>query len=77
MSVHQSRNSEQKLKLYSQPNFNGQRIHEREQSCRLSAGYFEEDRNAQIHEGFRKVDHGLYLRDDRERLQDEKLQNVI
>ena len=43
----------------SQPDLDGQGVHEGEEPCWLSARNFEEDGDAQVHEGLREVDDGL------------------
>ena len=53
------REREIKKQNYSQPNFNGEWIHERKQSGRLSGRNFKEDRNSEIHERFGEVDDSL------------------
>ena len=43
----------------SQPDLDCQRVHEGEEPGRLSARNFEEDGDAQVHEGLGEVDDGL------------------
>ena len=42
---------------YLQPNFHGQRVHEREKPCRFPAWYFEKNRYSKIHKRFCKINY--------------------
>ena len=40
---------------YSQPNFDGKWVHKGEETRGFPTGYFEQDGDAEVHEGFREV----------------------